>query len=82
MADEQRYVVRSTEDLGRTIGELRRTRGLTQEQMATNAGISREWLAQLERGRPSRSFSIMLRLIRRLGADLVVVAAKVPHGEA
>ena len=82
MADEQRYVVRSTEDLGRTIGELRRTQGLTQEQMATNAGISREWLAQLERGRPSRSFSIMLRLIRRLGADLVVVAAKVPHGEA
>ncbi len=82
MPVEQRFVVRSPEDLGRAVGELRRARGLTQAQAATNAGISRDWLAQLERGRQSRSFSIMLRLIRRLGGDLVVIHAQAPDGEA
>lgn len=81
MPEEPRFVVRSPEDLGRAIGELRRAQGLTQEQLATNAGISRNWLAQLERGRQSRSFSIMLRLIRRLGGELVVIRAKAPDGE-
>lgn len=81
MHQEQRFVVRSPEDLGRALGELRRARGLTQEQTATQAGITRAWLAQLERGRPSRSLSVVLRLIRRLGADLVVVAAKADDGE-
>lgn len=82
MSNEQRFVVRSPEDLGRTIGELRRGQGLTQEQMAAHAGISREWLAQLERGRPSRSLSVMLRLVRRLGGELVVVSTKADDGQA
>ena len=82
MPKEQRFIIRSPEDLGRAIGELRRAQGHTQEQMATHAGISREWLAQLERGRPSRSLSVMLRLIRRLGGELVVVSAKADDGEA
>ncbi len=73
MAQPIQFVVRSPEDLGRAIGELRRAKGLTQDQLATTGGLSRNWLAQLERGRQSRSFSIMLRLLRRLGADLVVV---------
>jgi HTH-type transcriptional regulator / antitoxin HipB len=73
MVRPTRFVVRSPEDLGRAIGELRRAKGLTQDQLARTGGLSREWLAQLERGRQSRSFSIMLRLLRRLGAELVVV---------
>lgn len=82
MPEDKHFIVRSPEDLGRAIGELRRAQGLTQNQMATRAGISREWLAQLERGRPSRSLSVMLRLIRRLGGDLVVVSVKADDGEA
>lgn len=82
MSNDQRFVVRSPEDLGRAIGELRRAQGLTQEQMATHAGTSRDWIAQLERGRMSRSFAIMLRLIRRLGGELVVIPAKATDGEA
>lgn len=82
MPENKYFIVRSPEDLGRSIGELRRAQGLTQDQMAARAGISREWLAQLERGRPSRSLSVMLRLIRRLGADLVVVSAKTGDDEA
>jgi transcriptional regulator with XRE-family HTH domain len=82
MPIEQRLIVRSPEDLGRAIGELRRAQGLTQEQMATHAGTSRDWIAQLERGRMSRSFSIMLRLIRRLGGELVVIPAQAADGEA
>ena len=82
MPTDQHFIIRSPEDLGRTIGELRRARGLTQEQAAVHAGTSRDWIAQLERGRMSRSFSIVLRIVRRLGGDLVVIPAKVPDGEA
>jgi HTH-type transcriptional regulator/antitoxin HipB len=80
--NEQHYVVRSPEDLGRAIGELRRANGLTQAQLAATGGISRDWLAHLERGRQSRSFAIMLRLLRRLGADVIVVPAQARDGQA
>jgi HTH-type transcriptional regulator/antitoxin HipB len=80
--NDQHFVVRSPEDLGRAVGELRRAQGLTQEQAATRAGTSRDWIAQLERGRMSRSFTIVLRIVRRLGGDLVVIPAKAPDGEA
>lgn len=82
MSNDQHIVVRSPEDLGRAIGELRRARALTQEQAASHAGTSRDWIAQLERGRMSRSFVIVLRLVRRLGGELVVIPAQAPDAEA
>lgn len=82
MSNSQHFVVRSGEDLGRAVGELRRSQGLTQEQLGASAGISRDWVAQLEHGRQSRSFEKMLRLLRRLGADVVVVPAQAHDGQA
>ncbi len=66
------YTIRSAADLGRTVGELRRDRGLTQAEVAEANGLSRPWLAQLEAGRSSAILEHLLRLLRRMGATVTV----------
>jgi transcriptional regulator with XRE-family HTH domain len=66
------WTVRSPEDFGRVIAEIRRERGMTQEELAATGGLTRAWLAQLETGRTARSLEHILRLLRRLGASVTV----------
>ncbi len=73
--------VRSPEDLGRAIAELRRSRGLTQEEVAETLGVTRSVVAHLERGRHGRTLGRILLLLRRLGAT-ITITAEVPDGEA
>jgi HTH-type transcriptional regulator/antitoxin HipB len=68
----ERYVVRSPEDLGRAVAGIRQTRGLTQAELGEQAGMSRDTIAQLERGRQGRSIELLLRLLRRLGATVTI----------
>lgn len=77
----ERYVVRSPEDLGRTVAEIRRSRELTQAQLAASSGMSRDSLAQLERGRQGRSIELLLRLLRRLGATITITVER-PDGSS
>lgn len=72
----EQFVVRSPEDLGRAIAEIRKTQHLTQAQLATRAGMSRDSLAQLERGRQGRSLGLILRLLRRLGATVTITVGR------
>ena len=69
---EQRWVVRSSADLGRTIADIRRRRGITQEELAREAGIGRPSLSKLESGRSTRVLEHLLRLLRRLGATVTI----------
>ena len=73
--------VRSPEDLGRAIAELRRGRGLTQEEVAETLGVTRSVIAHLEHGRHGRTLGRILLLLRRLGAT-ITITAEVPDGEA
>ena len=68
----QRWDVRSGEDLGRAIAEIRRQRGLTQEGLATLSGLDRTWLAKMERGRSAALLDHLLRILRRLGATITI----------
>ena len=70
--EQQRYVVRSPEDFVRTVAAIRHMHGLTQAQLATQAGMSRASLGQLETGRQGRSVALLLRLLRRLGANITI----------
>ncbi|MDA8398892.1 MAG: helix-turn-helix transcriptional regulator [Actinomycetota bacterium] len=72
----ERYVVRSPEDLGRAIAEIRKTQNQTQAQLAAHSGMSRDSVAQLERGRQGRSIELLLRLLRRLGATLTITVER------
>jgi transcriptional regulator with XRE-family HTH domain len=72
VAGPRTWSVRSGEDFGRAIGELRRAQGLTQEDLARQSGITRDWLARLETGHTNRVLEHLLRLLRRLGATVTI----------
>lgn len=48
------------------------SRGETQAELAERTGISRAYLAQVERGRTTRLIDIYLRAIRRAGGNITV----------
>mgnify|MGYP003461265108 CR=1 FL=1 len=64
--------VRSAEDLGRALAELRHDRNMTQEQLADLAAIGRTNLAKIERGRSTPLLDNVLRLLRRMGATVTI----------
>lgn len=66
------HSVRSAADLGAAIQDARREAGLTQLELAERAGVSRPYLAHVERGRSSRLLELLFDLLRVLDLELVV----------
>lgn len=66
------YSIRSAADLGAAIREARHEAGLTQADLAARTGVSRPYLAQVERGRSSRLLDLLLDLLRVLDLELAV----------
>ncbi len=64
--------IRRPEDIGAALGELRRSRGLTQQQLAAEIQVQRAFLAAMEGGRSNRLIDHFLRALRRLGAEVTV----------
>jgi DNA-binding XRE family transcriptional regulator len=56
--------------LALAVRELRARRGLTQEQVADAAGVSRGYLGELEQGRRRASFEGVVRVARGLNVEL------------
>lgn len=69
---KQRWIVRSGSDLGAAIGEIRAAHGVTQSDLSEQLGISRTWLAKLERGRTTNMVDLLVRLLRNMGATILV----------
>ena len=74
------YSVRNAADLGAAIQDARRAAGLTQGELAERAGVSRPYLAHVERGRTSRLLELLLDLLRVLDLELVVRRRSSPDG--
>ena len=62
--------VRSARTLGTLLREQRRRRGLTQAQLARRAGVSRQWLNGVERGREGAELGLVLRTLASAGIVL------------
>jgi transcriptional regulator with XRE-family HTH domain len=60
--------------LGRAVAYHRRQAGLTQAELATLAGINRQYLSELENGRATEQTERIFRVLRRLGLRLSVEA--------
>ena len=52
--------------LGKRLREYRRSRGVTQEQLAEKAGVSYEWLGRVERGFHFPSWLLIIRIAKIL----------------
>lgn len=66
----RRFVIRSPEDLGRTIAEARRERDLTQEELAQLTTLDRTYLARIEAGQSTILIQRTLRLFQELGVSI------------
>ncbi|GIG30416.1 helix-turn-helix transcriptional regulator [Cellulomonas marina] len=64
--------VATPEQLGRWLREQRESLELTQEQLADELGITRQYLHEIESGKPSLYTSRLFSLLRLLGARLKV----------
>lgn len=56
--------------LGKEIRDLRRKRGLTQEQLAELADLSTPYVSHLERGTKKLSLAVLVRLSESLGVTV------------
>jgi transcriptional regulator with XRE-family HTH domain len=60
-------------DIGARLRALRAQRGMTLEQVATDAGLTRGFLSHLERGGTSASIGSLYRICDALGVEIAVL---------
>lgn len=64
--------VRTPIDLGLVIRERRRSLGLDQRALAAKVGVNRQWVIDLEKGRPGAGLGLVLQALDLLGLRLSV----------
>lgn len=60
------------EDLGRLVRAVRHDAGLDQATAAGIAGVGVRFLGDIERGKPTVRFDLVLRVLERLGLELMI----------
>jgi HTH-type transcriptional regulator/antitoxin HipB len=65
-------------DIGLVIRERRQKLGLDQEVLARRVKVSRQWIVEVEKGRPRAEVGLVLRTIDALGLTISID----PAGEA
>jgi HTH-type transcriptional regulator / antitoxin HipB len=63
-------LVRTPSDLGAVIRDRRKQLKLDQAALAERIGVSRQWVIQIERGRPRAELSLVLRALDALNIQL------------
>jgi y4mF family transcriptional regulator len=61
---------RSPKDIGLIIRDRRRGLGLDQATLAKRIGVSRQWVVEIERGKPRAEVGLVLRALGALGIRL------------
>ena len=74
MSDTLWGYVNNPAQLGAFLRNQRLQRGITQDQLAEDLGITRQYLVDLEKGRPTLYSKRLFALLRLLGARLKVEA--------
>lgn len=62
--------VKTTNDIGSLIRDRRTHLRWSQEELATRVGVSRLWIVQLEKGKPTAQIGLVLRTLKELGLAL------------
>jgi HTH-type transcriptional regulator/antitoxin HipB len=71
-------LIRNAIDIGLVIRERRQKLGLDQEVLARRVKVSRQWIVEVEKGRPRAEVGLVLRTIDALGLTISID----PAGEA
>jgi HTH-type transcriptional regulator / antitoxin HipB len=62
--------IQTPADLGLTIRERRKQLRLAQQALADRVGVSRQWIVEVEAGKPRAEIGLLLRTLRDLGLSL------------
>ena len=62
--------IRTPADLGALIRDRRIKLGLDQRSLAQKVGVSRQWIVEIEKGKPRAEIGLLLRTINVLGIPL------------
>lgn len=63
--------LRTPADFGAVIRERRRRTGLNQAALAAKVGVGRQWIVEVERGKPGAPLGLILRTLAALNISLV-----------
>jgi HTH-type transcriptional regulator / antitoxin HipB len=74
--------IRTPLELGALLRDLRRKRGLDQGTLARQVGVSRQWIVEMEKGKPRASLGLVLRTLSALGASIDIQDNTGPHATA
>lgn len=74
--------IHTPEDLGHVIRERRKGLGLDQAALAERAGVSRQWVVEVEGGKPRAEVGLVLRVLRVLGVELIAQDEPAPPDAA
>lgn len=64
--------IKSVENMGQLVCDQRKQRGWSQTQLAEKVGVSRLWISQLENGKETVEFGLVLKTLRTLNLLLDV----------
>ena len=64
--------MRTAEELGALVRDQRRAAGLTQQELAERAHVTRQWLARLEKGHQRAELDPLLRTLEQLDLELTM----------
>lgn len=59
-----------TEEVGKRIQNIRKSKGLSQEKLALNAGIDRTYLAGIESGKRNATIVSLEKIVIALGVEM------------
>ncbi|MEO8998144.1 MAG: helix-turn-helix domain-containing protein [Rhodanobacter sp.] len=65
-------LIRTPQDIGVLLREHRQKIGLDQAELARRIGVSRQWLVEVERGKPRAEIGLVLRALNVLSIPLQV----------
>jgi len=64
--------IHSVRELAAVVRSLRREKGWTQDTLAREAGVGREWVIHLEKARPRVEFGLVMATLKALGVRLSI----------
>jgi HTH-type transcriptional regulator/antitoxin HipB len=62
--------IRTPIDIGAVIRDRRTKLGLDQKSLAAKVGVSRQWIVEVEKGKPRAEIGLVLRTVEALGLNL------------
>lgn len=72
--------IRTPQDIGALLRESRKKAGLGQAELARRIGVSRQWVVEVERGKPRAEIGLVLRALNTLDSPLQTDLAMSSYG--